>query len=154
MNDGRNRVLVAQTAEEKVHMLRFLAQREVFIPHGGDLQTFGGVRADVPELQGVVALNNFCGRTCCMHVAGDGRWLTPYLIWFVFDFVFRRCDLEAVFGAVAGDNEAALKFDRHLGFKEVYRLPNGWDHGIDLVYLQMLRNTCPWFTRFDSRFAH
>jgi len=53
----------------------------------------------------------------------------------VYRYIFIECGLDMLIGLVAADNKAALKLDKHIGFKEVFRVPNGWKKDIDQVVL-------------------
>lgn len=47
-------------------------------------------------------------------------------------------------GAVPANNAKALKFDKHIGFTEVCRIKDAYDVGVDIVLLEMRRETCRW----------
>jgi RimJ/RimL family protein N-acetyltransferase len=49
-----------------------------------------------------------------------------------------------VFAHVAEDNKKAMKLDKHLGFKELYRVENGWSQGVALIVLTMAATECRW----------
>jgi hypothetical protein len=94
-----------------------------------------------------VAYNAFIGRTCCMHtVIQRPDLMTRAIVRDAFHFPFNVCGCEAVLGLVDSTNEAALSFDKKLGFVEVARIPNGGLEG-DLVVLQMTRAACRWLPK-------
>jgi hypothetical protein len=91
-----------------------------------------------------VAYNAFIGRTCCMHtVVQRPELLNRRMVISAFQYPFVICNCEAVLALVDSTNEAALEFDRRLGFKEIARIPNGGGDA-DLLVLQMLRAECRW----------
>lgn len=91
-----------------------------------------------------VAYNSFVGRTCCMHtVVQRPDLLNRRMILSAFAYPFNTCGCEAVLGLVDSKNEAALSFDKRLGFVEIARIPHGGAEG-DLIVLQMLRAECRW----------
>lgn len=107
-------------------------------------KAYESAKADMDHVAVAVAYNGFVGRSCCMHVViQKPEALTPRIVRDAFVFPFERCGLEAVIGMVDSNNDAALEFDRRLGFTEIARIPNG---GIDadLVVLRMLRSECRW----------
>lgn len=57
-------------------------------------------------------------------------------------YVFVTCGKEQMIGVVPATNEKALKFDKHIGFKEVVRIPDGFDHGVDYVVMTYLKSEC------------
>ena len=60
-------------------------------------------------------------------------------------YVFSIGDRLKMIGIVPSDNEAALKLDRHFGFKEVVRLKDVINHGVDAVILELNREDCPYW---------
>lgn len=52
-----------------------------------------------------------------------------------------------VIGLTPGNNAAALSFNRRVGFKEVYRMKDAWDVGVDVVVQEMRREDCRWLRR-------
>ena len=93
---------------------------------------------------GGAAYGNFTGRSCEMHTAGvRPRWVSRDLLWTCFDYPFTQLGVEKVFGRVQASNEAALKFDFNLGFREEARLKDVYPDG-DLVILSMYRQDCRW----------
>ncbi len=61
-----------------------------------------------------------------------------------FGYFFHECDKQILIGLTPANNEKSLKFNRHLGFREVYRVKNGWDYGVDYVVQEMHRDECRW----------
>jgi hypothetical protein len=91
-----------------------------------------------------VGYNSFVGKTCCMHtVVQHPELLNRRMVIAAFRYPFTVCNCEAVLALVDSNNEAALSFDRRLGFKDIARIPNGGAEG-DLIVLQMLRGECRW----------
>jgi RimJ/RimL family protein N-acetyltransferase len=145
-------VVTALTVQEKVAMLGFLQEHAVRLPPSGDFQAFGSVSARTDELLGVVAFNGFWGHVCSIHTAGAGNWMSRSLIWRTFDYPFRQLDMRALMAPVAASNTRSVNFIKRMGFKEIHRVPNGWDEGDDLIVLQMLREDCPWLAKLDKHF--
>lgn len=42
------------------------------------------------------------------------------------------------------DSKDSLKFSATLGFKETYRVKDGWKEGIDLIVKEMRKHECRW----------
>jgi len=51
-----------------------------------------------------------------------------------YKFVFETCDRIMMLGATPSDKPKALKLVKHLGWETIYRLPDGWAVGVDMVY--------------------
>lgn len=94
-----------------------------------------------------VAYNSFIGKTCCMHsVIQRPDLVNRKMVRETFAYPFNTCGCEAILALVDSTNAAALNFDTKLGFREVYRVPNGGIDG-DLIVLQMLRGDCRWLPK-------
>ena len=97
----------------------------------------------------MVCFNGFVGRVCQMHVAlAPGYHFSPReMLAACFGFAFNACEREMVLGVVNSRNEAAMRYDRRLGFRELYRLPGMHEEGGALVLLGMTKEECPWLER-------
>lgn len=60
----------------------------------------------------------------------------------IFHYIFVTCDRLVIVGMVPGNNSKALRFNRHLGYTEVARIPDGFNFGVDYVIMQMKREEC------------
>ena len=83
------------------------------------------------------------GNCCQMHIAIEGR-LTRDYIRACFRYPFGTLGYACVIGLVAEGNADALKFDKHIGFREVHRIKQGAAGGEDLIILEMRRSDCRW----------
>lgn len=105
-----------------------------------------GLEKDGQLVAGVVFDSYVDQARCCMHVAGEGRsWLNREYLWLCFHYAFEQMGCKVVIGLVSADNANALRFDTHLGFEEVARIPNG-SGDCDLVILAMQREQCRWLS--------
>ena len=96
------------------------------------------------QIRAVVVYCGFYGKSCMIHVGSEGQhWATKDFLKKVFDYPFNTLKLKVIIGTVAGNNEKALKLDRHLGFKDVAFIPDAHDDG-DLVILEMRPEYCKW----------
>lgn len=62
-----------------------------------------------------------------------------------FRYIFETCDFEVIYGIVKSDNKKAQKLDTHIGFKEVYRMKDGFSKGIDLIFYEIRRDECRFY---------
>jgi hypothetical protein len=107
-------------------------------------ERFEGQRANPSHVEVAVAYDCFVGRACCMHtVIANPRAVSRAMVREAFAFPFNACGCNVVIGLVDSTNEAALRLDKHLGFREVHRIPDG-GRDADLIVLQMLRSDCRW----------
>lgn len=95
-------------------------------------------------LVAVVVFDNFSDTDVCMHIASDGTrsWMNKELLVCAFSYPFIQLGLERVTGLVPAKNEAALKFDEHLGFVREGYHPKAGALGGDLISLGMMRSSC------------
>lgn len=97
------------------------------------------------KVEWVVGYTGFVGKTCQMHVVNLVTRRAPRkLLWAAFDYPFNQLNLKTVLGIVNSNNEQAMKFDRHLGFKELLRLEGQHENGGDLVVFAMDKDECRW----------
>jgi hypothetical protein len=94
----------------------------------------------------VVGYDNFNGSSVMMHSAGEGHWLTPDMLWAAFDYPFNVCQANMVIGLVPSGNTAALRFNKHIGFKTELILEGAHPDG-SLVLMTMRRGECRYLTR-------
>lgn len=107
-------------------------------------EIYRGATSNMDHVAVAVGYNGFVGKTCCMHVViQKPEALTPRIVREAFEFPFVVCGCVAVLGMVDSLNDAALDFDRRLGFKEIDRIEGAGLDG-DLVILRMLRSDCRW----------
>lgn len=96
------------------------------------------------ELVGGFVLENVTQTNGTVHVAGLGkRWVSRGFLRACFSYAFNDCGLERVTGYVAADNEAALRFDRQLGFQDETVIRQGCGAG-DVIVLVMWKDNCRW----------
>lgn len=98
--------------------------------------------------------DGYTGKNICLHVAGEGkRWLTPWLKWACFDYVFNQLGLERCSGMIAASNADALKFGAKLGFVEEARLKRAARDGSDLICLVLWREQTDLHTKGKEHYG-
>lgn len=117
------------------------AQERIGVAFRRDAYTLGLEKNG--ELVAVVVYDGFSEFDCNMHIASDGTsaWMNKSLLVSAFAYPFMQLKLNRVTGLVPSKNEAALKFDEHLGFERegLHRKACGDD---DLISLGMLKENC------------
>jgi RimJ/RimL family protein N-acetyltransferase len=97
------------------------------------------------ELVAVVVWNLYSGADIAIHIAAvPGRhWMTRTFLRAAFRYPFLQLGCRRVSGFVPSKNAEALRFDRHLGFRDEglmrHALPDD-----DVVVLGMLKEECRW----------
>lgn len=79
-----------------------------------------------------------------MHVAAEpgGRWLTREYLRACFAYPFKVCGVRRVSGYVDANNEASVRFCRHLGFREEAVLRGAAVDGGNVIVMVMWRSEC------------
>ena len=81
-----------------------------------------------------VALDSWSETSCTIHVAiEDPMVLRHGFAHEVFNYVFTFANRKLIIGITPSDNKKALKFNKHIGFKEIYRIRDGYREGVDYV---------------------
>lgn len=60
----------------------------------------------------------------------------------IFKYPFEQCGKDLIYSVTPGNAEGSLAISRALGFRETYRMRNGWAVGIDMVVKEMRREEC------------
>lgn len=144
---------VADTIPKKELALHFLRERGVLLHRSDDFQALVRISDVTQQIIGVVAFNGFCGNVCSVHLAGDGNWVSREFIRKVFDYPFRQLNLVAIVAPIAATNERALRFDKHFGMREVHRIKDGWEAGVDLILLEMRKEDCRYLEEENHELA-
>ena len=68
--------------------------------------------------------------------------------WFeeIADWMFNEANRIKIIGLVPSDKEKAVSMNQKLGFTELCRITDGYDHGIDYVVMELKREDCPYWT--------
>lgn len=61
-----------------------------------------------------------------------------------FSYPFLEAGRSLLLGIIPADNTKSCGMARRLGFREAYRVIDGWSVGIDLVVHEMRRHECRW----------
>lgn len=103
------------------------------------------------KLVGAVVFDSWSPNACMAHIAIEDPFILRHgLLEASCDFVFRHANRGVIIGLVPANNEKALRFDRHIGFTEVYRIKDGYAPDIDYVLMEMRRETCRWLKPRNS----
>ena len=83
------------------------------------------------------------GRNIWVHLAAEGaHWLSRVFLRAGFAYPFLVCKVQRLWGRVDASNAAARRFDEHIGFREVARLPGAAYDGGDVLIYCMNREDC------------
>lgn len=103
-----------------------------------DTRGITALRNGKPEA--VCVMDNWSHTCCQMHI-----WIgNPFVLRhgykdIVFDFV-RSGGRKKVLGITPADNSKALRFNRKIGFTEIFRVKDGYKEGVDYVVQEISLN--------------
>ena len=60
----------------------------------------------------------------------------------VFNYIFNTAGRGVVIGVTPADNAPALKFNKHIGLVELYRIKDGYAQGVDYVVQELRKENC------------
>lgn len=103
-----------------------------------DIRGIVAVDLDKQERVAAIVLYGWTANSVMAHVVIKNPMVLRHgLIEEFKNYVFNTCGRGIVIGVVPSDNHKALRFDSHLGFKEVYRVKDGYEVGNDMVVMEM-----------------
>jgi hypothetical protein len=134
-------IVSPKTAKEWSAMAGFL-QVHAGVHASQDMAMMGWVEQE--RLRIACGMHGFMGKVCQIHIAFEPDWtFSPrQMLHEVFKYAFITRGCELVLGVVNSKNEKAIRFDAHLGFKELYRIPSMHDDGGDIVLLGLRKLDC------------
>ena len=101
---------------------------------------------DKGKIAAVFVADAFGDDHCGVHLAIDD----PFVIRRGFlneclGYIFGQRGVKRAFGQVPANNAKALKFNKHIGFREVARIEDGYETGVDLVIMRMDADNNRWY---------
>ncbi len=119
-----------------------------------------GIRYGVEDVaDAVVAYDNWTENAVFIHCWSRATppWFDKRFLQEIFRYPFEICNKGLVIASTQGDNTPVLELSRKLGFRQTYRVPDGWSLGTDLVIQEMRRDECRWLRRtqvWDGSVTH
>lgn len=91
--------------------------------------------------QGVMLLDTWAENSVIGHTAIQHPMVLREMSE-VLRYVFDTCDKGMLLGMIISNNKKSLRFHKHIGFTELYRIIDGYALGVDIVLVQLLRENC------------
>ena len=105
-------------------------------------------------LVAALIFDSFSYNSCHAHVViKDPLVIRAGLLYWAFNYAYNIRGVNLVTGLTPADNTEALRFARKVGFKEVYRVPEGYKPGVDYVLQEMRKDECRWLHQKLKRAA-
>ena len=98
--------------------------------------------------------DNWTPNSCRVHLAIEN----PFVLRHGFleeccDFVFEYADREVALAGIPATNDDSIRFAKHVGFREIFRVRNGYQKDVDLVFLELRKHECRWLTPINRKVA-
>lgn len=123
-------------------------QQQVPILRCEDTNGIMAIDIERNETVGAVIFDNWTRNAVTAHIMVSNPMVFRHgFLEECFDFAFNHCDRKYMMGQLRSDNEKAYKLDMKMGFKEVLRIKDGFEDGVDCVIIQMHRDDCRFINR-------
>ena len=101
---------------------------------------------------GAVAMDTWSHNSCRIHIAVEDMLIFKHG-WpeEVFNYIFNECDMGVIMGITPACNARAIRFIKHIGFVEVFRLKDGFEEGIDFVCTEYRKENCKYIRKEDGQ---
>ena len=96
----------------------------------------GIVCEDKDEILAMVALDDWTPRSVHIHFYESDVRAMP-LLWKELMWYIHLHGRKLICAVTPSSRELSLRLQRALGFKETYRVIDGWDEGVDLVLTEL-----------------
>ncbi len=96
------------------------------------------------RILGMVGYCEWAPNSARLHGAVESPWVIKYLLRPGFSYPFQEVGVGLLIGITPANALNAVKFNRHLGFREAHRIKEGWGVGVDLIVFEMRREECRW----------
>ena len=101
------------------------------------------INADTGAHVGACVLDNWTYNSVQAHFTVTSSMVLRHgFLQECVNYVFNVAGKSAVYGFVPASNTKAIKLNTHMGFTEVFRIPEGFGEGVDYIAMQMLKENC------------
>ena len=93
--------------------------------------------------QAICVLDSWSFTSCQIHIWIENAFVLKHgFAEEVFKYVFDTCSRSLIIGVTPADNPKALKFIKHIGFEEIFRIRDGHAEGVDYVVTEIRKENC------------
>ena len=97
------------------------------------------------KIAGIVVMDSWTPSGCQTHFAIENPMcIRAGLFREVAIHIHVTCGRRYIFGLIPANNDKAHKFDLKMGFKEVARVPEGYDIGVDYIVVRLAKEENRW----------
>lgn len=100
---------------------------------------------DNDNMVAACVMDSWTDTSCNLHIMIKNPMVLRHgFLEEIFWFVFEEQGRSMVWGFTPADNGRALKFNKHVGMEEQYRMKDAYKEGVDYVVTRMLKEDCRW----------
>lgn len=105
--------------------------------------------ADEKAVYAAVLYDHWTYNSVNVHVYSQGpaHLFNKEFVREIFKYPFEDSGRGVLLAVTPGDAKESLAVSRVLGFKEVYRIRDGWKVGIDMVIKEMRKDQCRYLAK-------
>lgn len=98
------------------------------------------------QIVAAVALDHWTENSVQIHIAVDDPFVFKHgFAEEVFEYAYNSGDgRDIIIGNTPANNPHALKFNKHMGLTEIFRIKDVCAKGVDIVIQEMHRRDCRW----------
>jgi hypothetical protein len=101
------------------------------------------VDMDTNSTVGACIMDNFTNNSVQCHFMLTHPMLLKHgFLECCFNYMFNECGVKYVYGLVPGNNEKALKLNKHMGFTVKTVMEEAFEDGVDYVLMELKRANC------------
>jgi hypothetical protein len=104
------------------------------------------------KIVGMVVFDTWAHNSVHIHIAFEDLFIFKHG-WaeVVFGYAFNTCDKGVIIGVTPACNKKALRFNKHIGFEEIFRVKDGFEVGIDFVITEYRKENCKYIRKEDGQ---
>jgi hypothetical protein len=95
-------------------------------------------------IRGMVGYDSWSRNSCEAHVAVESPIAWRSLVVPTFHYPFEQMGLGVLLALIPAWNARSQQLVKRLGFRETYRIRDGFEIGVDNVLFEMRRDECRW----------
>lgn len=107
------------------------------------------------EVQAIAIMDSWSKNSCQIHIT----IFNPFVLKHgfqeeVFNFIFNVAGRNLIIGTTPTDKPQAIKFNKNMGFEEVFRVKDGCEIGVDYVITEMRKENCKWIVKIPQEMVN
>lgn len=99
------------------------------------------------RILGMVGFCDWKPNSVQLHFALASPLVVRSLARAAAEYAFGQARLEVALAYVSANNMKSRRLVEWLGFREAFRIPDGWARGVDLLLFEQRRKGCRWLSR-------